>query len=230
MAFAPVFGRVFPATFDRRAAVAAAAADWWEVAGKTCVAAYRAKGAASLAASYTNLADPGTYDAAPGTAPSWASGTGWTFNGSSQYLTTGITTIDDTWTFLARVSSVAGSGARGIIGSYNSGVGASLIQIGDSVVDAYNGLDYPSGLVQNAPTMTAGVYAMAGKTLYRNGVAEANPVPAGAGTFLTAFIGAININGSAGNFFNGNIQAVAIYSDTLTPGEIATLSAAMAAL
>ena len=32
--------------------------------------AYQPKGAASLAASYFNLANPGTYNAAPGTAPS----------------------------------------------------------------------------------------------------------------------------------------------------------------
>lgn len=68
-----------------------AAADWWVVPGKTCVAAYQPIGAASLAASYVNLANPGTYDAAPGVAPTWASATGWTFNGSTQYLTTGIT-------------------------------------------------------------------------------------------------------------------------------------------
>ena len=45
------------------------ALSWWVVAGKTCVAAYEPLGAASLAASYVNLANPGTYDATPGTTP-----------------------------------------------------------------------------------------------------------------------------------------------------------------
>ena len=55
---------------------AAAAAGWWVVVGKTCIAAYQPKGAASLAASYVNLQQPGTYDAAPGVAPTWAAGGG----------------------------------------------------------------------------------------------------------------------------------------------------------
>lgn len=44
--------------------------------GATCVAAYDAIGAASLADSYVNEANPGTFDAAPGVAPTWAYGTG----------------------------------------------------------------------------------------------------------------------------------------------------------
>lgn len=215
---------------SRRAVAVPAGGNWWEVAGKTTKVAYQPKGAASQAASYSNLANPGTNDAAPGTAPTWASGTGWTFNGSTQYLTTGLTPTDTGWTYLVRFSGVSGSGARGLIGSYNSGAGASLTQVNDSAMDAYNGLDYPSGLVNNTPTMTVGVYTMAGKALYRDGTAETNSVPAGSGTLLAMFVGAINITGGAGNFFNGNILAVAVYSDTLTAGEVATVSSAMAAL
>lgn len=62
---------------------AAAGGNWWNYTG--VVAAYDAKNAASQAASYVNLANPGTYDCtvASGT-PSWANGTGWTFDGSTQ--------------------------------------------------------------------------------------------------------------------------------------------------
>ena len=68
-----------------------------------------AKGAASLAASYINLANPGTYDAAPGTAPSFDTATGWTFAAaSSQYLTTGIV-FGVNWTILVRVGSATQS-------------------------------------------------------------------------------------------------------------------------
>ena len=60
-------------------------ANWWEAGGATgAVAVYQPIGAASLAASYVNLANPGTYDAAPGVAPTWASA-GWTSNGT-EYL------------------------------------------------------------------------------------------------------------------------------------------------
>jgi hypothetical protein len=92
MAFAPIFQRPFSSPFDRRAA--AAAVPWWlagGVAAANAIAVYQPKGAADLAASYVNLANPGTYDAAPGTAPTFDAATGWTFNGSTQYLTTGVT-------------------------------------------------------------------------------------------------------------------------------------------
>jgi hypothetical protein len=54
------------------------ATPWWYVAGQTCVAAYQPIGAPSLAASYVILANPGTYDAAPGVAPTFDAATGWT--------------------------------------------------------------------------------------------------------------------------------------------------------
>lgn len=70
---------------------AGSAANWWEAGGATnCVAAYQPKGAASLAASYVNLANPGVFDAAPGVAPTWDAATGWSFNGSTQYLRSGV--------------------------------------------------------------------------------------------------------------------------------------------
>jgi len=91
------------------APAAAGAVSWWVVAGKTCVAAYQPKGAADIAASYVNLASPGTYNAAPGTAPTWDATSGWIFNGSTQYLTTGvIPTVFNTWTVIVRFSNVSG--------------------------------------------------------------------------------------------------------------------------
>ena len=56
------------------------AARWYLAGGisaSACVAAYQPKGSTSLAASYTNLNSPGTYNAAPGVAPTWAVAT-WT--------------------------------------------------------------------------------------------------------------------------------------------------------
>ena len=58
---------------------AGAAAQWWlsgGVSAANCVAAYQPIGATSLAASYTNLANPGTYTAAPGVAPTFDAATG----------------------------------------------------------------------------------------------------------------------------------------------------------
>jgi hypothetical protein len=66
------------------------AADWWLAGGvdpADVVAAYQPIGAASLAASYVNLASPGTFDAAPGVAPGFDVAIGWLFTGS-QWLNT----------------------------------------------------------------------------------------------------------------------------------------------
>ena len=61
---------------------------WWAALGlsSTIVAAYRCKGAASLAASYVNLANPGTNDAVPTVAPNFDTAFGWQGTGT-QYLT-----------------------------------------------------------------------------------------------------------------------------------------------
>lgn len=70
--------------------------------------------------------------------------------------------------------------------------------------------------------------AVAGAQGYLDGTADGSAIAAGyATTALDIWIA--NRNGAA-DFYAGNIQAVAIYSDTLTSGQVATLSAAMAAL
>lgn len=226
MAFAPVFRPTFPATFDR-SQPAAAAADWWVVAGKTTVAAYQPKGAASLAASYVNLANPGTYDATPVTAPGWSSGNGWEFTAAnSHYLSSGITPTSSSWTVLVRYSGVTGDN-RGLFGFYAGGYGFLIeVMAASNRMDMYNGLDYPSGYFNVAPALTAGVYGFAGKTAYRDGISDGT-IPAGSLTGSNVLIGAIT---GLGRFFEGYMQAMVIHSDTLTGGEFATVSAAMAAL
>jgi hypothetical protein len=68
---------------------------WWNNNGAIagCVAAYQPIGAADLAASYVNLFNPGTNNAAPGTAPTWDVTDGWIFGGTN-YLNTGIVPAD----------------------------------------------------------------------------------------------------------------------------------------
>ena len=83
------------------------ASGWWDADGTIsgCVAAYQPIGAASLAASYSNLQNPGTYDAAPGTAPTFLAATGWTFNAATpQYLNTGVVPSSLNWTVIVRYS------------------------------------------------------------------------------------------------------------------------------
>ncbi|MBU0791869.1 MAG: hypothetical protein KKC55_15580, partial [Gammaproteobacteria bacterium] len=91
-AFSPVFGRAFRPMFDAGEAEAAET-HWWlapvggvdTILAAYCIAAYDAKNAASLVASYDNLAAPlnglpdGTYDCTPIVVPDWANGSGWMF-------------------------------------------------------------------------------------------------------------------------------------------------------
>lgn len=230
MAFAPVFQRPFSATFDRRAA---AAVPWWlsgGVAAGNAVAVYQPKGAASLAASYVNLANPGTYDAAPGVAPTLTAD-GWTFNGSSQYLTTGVvpTGVE---TVLCRFSNAQNFATE--ICMFGSQGGSSTIF---TIEPSYNNkvrYRFGSGGIgvhpDVAPGLTAGVLGMAGRNAYRNGVDENVSLSAWSGTGISTYIGALHFGAGAVLHWPGKIQAVAIYSATLTAAQVAAISSAMSSL
>ena len=216
---------------------AAAVVPWYLSGGilaANCIAAYQPKGAASLAASYVNLANPGTYDAAPGTAPTWAAGTGWTFNGTTQYLTTGIVPAA-TFTIIAQFS-----GASLPPGNYPQPVGQNTT---GAVNNISNGgvIPFPGGnhyfswggaATTVAGGLAAGNLALAGNQGYLNGVADGAAVGGGYGVATRGlFIGARNSNaGAAEYWYAGNIQAVAIYDVTLTAPQVAAVAAAMAAL
>ncbi len=196
---------------------------WWTVAGKTCVAAYDAIGAASLADSYTDESGSGN-DAAPGVAPSWAAGTGWTFNGSTQYLTTGVTP-GDAYTVIARYSGFAGASDHAVFG----------VRVGSKHFEYFAKTSGVSNFVRNgayrgaASALAGATVALASHACYVDGAAI-TPVGGSADPAQSAlYIGASN-NTAAAYFAACDIQAVAIYSDTLTAGEVASLTTAMNAL
>lgn len=205
---------------------AAAAAGWWEVAGKTCVAAYQPKGAASYAASKINLANPGTYDASEGVLPTWATETGWTFNGTTQYLTVGVLPWTETWTCLAQFSGVSNEGV--VLGS---ALGTWAYYYNLQPRHPWGARYYHNWnqYVTKSPVVAAGNMAMAASNCYYDGIADgiiASPVAWQANLFTA--IGALG--GNLSLFIAGNIVAVAFYSDTLSAAEVATVAAAMAAL
>lgn len=232
MTFAPPFQRVFSATFDRRAA-AAAAVSWWlsgGVAAANAVAVYQPKGAASLAASYSNLANPGTYDAAPGVAPTWASGTGWTFNGTNQYLTTGAIP-QTTWSIFLRFSdSTIGTTGVPIGEAPASGNTQIMLSPKTGGLNRYYWNGNTTG-APVAPPITSGVMAISGNNGYLNGSFDiAIPVTWSGTNTLPIYIGAANVNSVATYFTPLKIQAVAIYNSTLTAPQVLAISTAMAAL
>lgn len=204
----------------------------WSLAGgaPAPVAAYQPKGAASQAASYVNLANPGTYNAAPGVAPTWDTTTGWTFDGATQYLTTGIVPASNqTWTLIVRFdNALASGGFVAIAGAGWAGGQGLMLSLTHSLSrrSYYNG-----GLLHITGFVTNGVLAAAGNKGYYNGTADAGTIGTSAtpNTYALA-IGALNQTNSIVSFFNGRVQAVAAYSSVLTAGQVAAVSAAMSAL
>ena len=205
-------------------------------AGKTCVAAYQPKAAASLAASYVNLANPGTYDAAPGVAPTWASATGWAFNGSTQWLNTGVVpTLNGSWTMLIRYVYSSGGNYPTVAGQREnvSTFPDLAICVDNGATGTSNQTVFRNSHVtgfSTTPRLGSGVACIAGNKAYWNG-SNIGTLTVGSATGTRAiYIGAQNEVGSPSYKFPGTVQALAIYNATLTAGEVATVSAAMAAL
>jgi len=205
-----------------------AAINWWEAGGASgCVAAYNATGAASLAASYTDLSGSGN-NAAPVVAPTWASGTGWIFNGSTQYLDTGIVPSSG-YSMIAQITNSVVSGLRCIMGSSDTDDSRFYL------FSTYSNLDgkvlYGSGNFQAvAPWLQNGNAAVAGQQGYRDGVADGGAIGAwGAANNQPIYVGARN-SGAAAEFFSGNVTACAIYSGPLSAPEVSAVATEMAAL
>lgn len=212
-----------------------AAAAWYLAGGVSaanCIAAYTPKGAASLAASYDNNAAPGngladgTYDAAPGVAPTFDTATGWSF-ANSEYLTTGITPGSG-WSAAVRFSNASTDNAY-LFGAKGSKFWGILPRYNASSVLYLVGASTATGQ-QKTPVLNGGVVTVAGAAAYRNGsdegltlIQDSSPAP--------FFLGASNNgSGTAENKFTGKIQAIAIYNVTLDAATVAAISAAMAAL
>lgn len=205
------------------------AATPWYLAGGinivNCIAAYQPKNATSLINSYVNLADPGTYNAAPGVAPAFATASGWTFaDSSNQHLVTGVIPDRDTGTLIIQYSGAGIAGGPTYVG-VSAGSKFTIGNYGDTM-DAARG----NNNVRNAPALTAGNYAISGNTAYRNGVAEPLTITlAGAAITSDFYIGGLNTNGAYTDYTTGPlvVQALAYYDIDLNPAQIAALVAAM---
>lgn len=205
-----------------------AALPWWTVAGVTCVGAYLGKGAASYAASLVNLASPGTYDLTTTAAPNWAAATGWTGNGSSMYLDTGITPSDAGWSMIARFAggSTSGGVSRTVMGSQSTGRFYLRPHHNDdaSMVFGY-------GLAASVLTgvLTSGVMAMAATAFYVNGSLVTTGAGPWGGEVYSLHLLAQHVGGAEA-IWDGSVQAAAIYSGTLSGPQVATLTTAINAL
>lgn len=216
-----------------------AAVPWYlsgGIAAANCQAAYTPKAAASLAASYDNNAAPangladGTYDAALGVAPTHNPLTGWTFNGTNQYLTTGVTPASG-WSMIIRYSGASYASAFGVLVGSRNTIGNRRFYLAKNPgpVQLYaNG----GGSVGSAFNVVA-VVAIAGQQGYRSGVADGGATAAWdtPNNGVIIFIGCYNKAGPADFMAGGfNILALAIYDTVLTAPQVLAVSTAMAAL
>jgi hypothetical protein len=206
----------------------AGAVPWWLSGGipaANCLAAYQPKGAANLAASYVNLANPGTYNAAPGVAPTWSAATGWTFDGSSQYLITGDIIGANTYTTVCLFSNAA-SGVFTMYGTAQGGIGNNRIMPNRS-----NSVFY--GDTAKGPGMASGVVGIAGTSGYRNGVIDAAGAAVGNGSIAMVLGAQSQVSGGVPSitaYWPGKIQAYAVYDIVLTAPQMLAIATAMAAL
>jgi hypothetical protein len=195
---------------------------WYRAGGAPLpVAAYQPKGAASLAASYVNLATPGVNDAAHGVAPTWASGTGWGFS-VAQWLNSGVIFQGD-WSVLVRFSNYVVQNAS-LCGKAEAG---RNITLNPQRLTTLNRFGYNAANYDASPGYSSGVVGTAANTGYMNGVFAVTLGVVWSGGTLPLVIGA---NSGGANPCTGNIQALAIYNTTLTASQVAAVSAAMAAL
>lgn len=232
MIFRPGQRLVIPDVQVFQPLVSSPSGGWWDNNGviSGCVAAYAAKGAADLASSYINLANPGTYNAAPGVAPTFNTADGWTFNGTTQYLTTGISPANDqTWSWIVRFSNGPTAQQQQLFGSGNTGPAGPYFGFMPYWGPGNIGYFLNGGFLSLTGN-TSGVHAAAGNKAYMNGTVQAGSIATNAGTIQPLYIGCRNQGGTAVNFINAKIQALAIYSTTLAAGEVATLTTLMAAL
>ncbi len=211
----------------RPAAKIFTAPDWWTVTGATCIAAYQAKGASSIAIAKINLANPGTYDLTNNivSVPSLSSA-GWIFNGLNQGFETGI--FPDQNTSVA----IQFSGLTGNILFGERTLWTDKFLIEHSGTGRYYEIGGENKVLP-AGGLTSGnlIYSSTGKG-FLNGIQEATLNTTTVGTFTAIrdlYIGAYNFI-SGLQYGDLTIQAFSLYSNSIPDGEISGLATRMQAL
>lgn len=229
-------GQMYNVSFQGRVFVTPVTS-WWLTGGispANAIVAYKPKGAASLAASYVNLASPGTNDAVAVNAPDLVAA-GWDFElGNSDHLTVaGVSAALKPMTMIVRTTREAN-------GFANTYFGASANGGWQFRTDSLNALQLVRGAValigagsaitDGVDTVVAVTYSNTGVyTFYINGVASGTGTNDVTPTATTLYIGA-RYNSGATEECDGIISACAMYDTVLSAEQIAALSTAMAAL
>ena len=206
-----------------------AAVPWWlsgGISAANCIAAYQPKGAADLAASYVNLANPGTYNAAPGVAPTWDAVNGWVFDkAKQQYLSTGVNPAGtmQQYGLIVRYSEIT-VGSQILLGQRLSTTDSICLFNDNNLFRAYSS-GYGGAMLS---TYLDGVLAVFANKFYYNG-GEIGTIDNFTGNALKSDV--IYVGGRVtGQYLGAKIQCAAIYNASISAAQVAALSAAMAAL
>jgi hypothetical protein len=192
-------------------------------------ATYEAVGAPDLASSYVNKNNPGTNNAAPGSAPDFDSTSGWSFDGIGKFLTTGVIPVNDqTWSMIIRFSDWTPGANQTLAGVYESATKQFRITLNSTL----NSMVFANGgqSAGVAPAITNGVLAFAGNKIFVNGVKSLETIPAGTGAITyDVYCGQVHYSSGSG-FINAKEQAVGIYNIVLSDIQIVGVRQRMLAL
>lgn len=205
-----------------------AAVPWYlsgGVAAANCIGAYNAVGVASLALSRVNLANPGTYDLVDlvdGNPPAWNGVAGWVFGGTGGIQKTGIVPADtQARSLLVAYTQTDFTASRSACGARATG----QIRLTSTTADV---TVFSNGGSYNHTRITTGVLVIAGSNAYLDGV-DIGDITTGTYTTDTRdiWLGCYNYSGAVVNPFVGSIRQLAYYDKTLSPTEVAAISAAV---
>jgi hypothetical protein len=195
------------------------------ITSSNCIGAWAAKGAASQAASYINLANPGTYDLGVGSAPTWNTATGWTSVDGTKYLTTGI--VDNAgWSAIIAVGAMTSWGEA--LGAYDGTNGLIVSSRFGAKRIYYNG--NTGGQPAAGDTTANTTYCVAASNAYYGGSLDCAIGGANNQCTRAPYILGRNNSGAFGSGMVGTVIAAAMYNTVLTATQIAALHTAMMAL
>jgi len=198
------------------------------IASANCIAAYQAKGAASLAASKVNLVNSLLYPlVASASDPTFDTSTGWTFGGDAStqgFGATGLTgpgtanmTIAIRWTAYTEAGIPVGW----------FGTNGQYLNISTATYTVYvNGANTVAG--NQAGLNANNVLIGAGLKLFRNGSQILTDVVDGTRSSVLAF--RIGSQSAITGFWAGVIVAVSVYNAALSTDQITALTVSMNAL
>ena len=245
--FGAPFGRVLAPPFGPRLAAAGGDLAWYDLLTNG-LAAFQPLGAASYAASKSNLLNPGTNDAVDGTAyPTWDASYGWDL-AIGDYLTVGsgalVTSVPLTIVCLFQADDVTafrpvagirqtGAANEGWLLSLHGNLGGDPIRASSFEGGVQSGATSTSGFTASTWYTAIGVFsANDARAVYLNGGSKGTDGNSSTpSTSVDAtYIGANDNAGGISAIFDGKIGAIGFAEATHSDAEVLAISNAALAL